>query len=383
MRTIFHLDLDAFFVSVERILNPQLEGKVVIVGSDPQDGQGRGVISACSYEARKYGLHSGMAISKAFRLCPKGIYLKGHSKEYLYYSKEVASILNKYAPQIEQASIDEFYMDFTGTQHIYKNNRLLAKELQRVIYNQLGLPSSIGIATNKTIAKIASDFYKPKGVTEVLPGMEKEFLRLLPIERIPGIGKQTLPKLKLKGFNLAGDIAKLPEKYFTNIWGKAGSAIWKKANGYGSDIIENSKDRKSISKEHTFEMDINDLELIEKTAFYLVGKICHKVRKMNWLASTVTLKLRYHNFETLTRTKTIKATNDDNIVFSVIKELLTANYNKGIKIRLIGVGISNFCSNEEQIDLFEKESENRKQMLTAVTKLRDKFGYEIINVGKK
>lgn len=381
MRTIFHLDLDAFFVSVERLLDPSLEGKPVIVGADPQNGYGRGVISACSYEARKFGLHSGMPIRQAYKLCPNGIYLRGHGREYSNFSKAVASILAKYAPQIEQASVDEFYMDFTGTGCVYGNFRDFALKLQSEIKNELMLPCSIGIASNKTMAKIASDFNKPMGITEVLPGTEKEFLRPLPVEVIPGVGKVTLPELRSKGFYKVGDIARMPESYFATAYGKAGIALWEKAQGKGSEYLNPPMDRKSISKEHTFGEDVIDMRVLEETLFTLTGKICHTLRGYNWQTSTINLKLRYSDFVTLTRARTIKPTDDDKIVFETVRDLFRKAYTRRVSIRLIGVGLTNFINFAEQENLFEDEDILRKKMLRAVTKIRDKFGYKVISIG--
>ncbi len=383
MRTIFHLDLDAFFVSVERLLDPSLVGKPVVVGADPQGGYGRGVIAACSYEARKYGLRSGMPIRQAYKLCPHATYIKGTHGEYSRYSKAVQNILEKYAPMIEQASIDEFYMDFTGTKHIYGNYRVLGSLLQREIWNELSLPCSIGIATNKTLAKICSDFQKPLGITEVLPGMEKEFLRRMPIETIPGVGKVTLPVLRSKGFYKIGDIADMPEDYFSAAFGKAGIDLWKKANGRGKEFLNPPQDRKSISKERTYREDVMDKTQIEKTLFKLTGEVCQILRDHNWQASTINLKLRYSDFITLTRAKTIKPTDDDKVVYDTALKLFQNAYTRRVSIRLIGVGVTNFNEFSEQEFLFEDEVITRKKMLRAVTKIRDKFGLDALKLGIK
>ncbi len=264
MRTIFHLDLDAFFVSVERILDPKLNGKPVIVGGDPH---GRGVVAACSYEARKYGLHSAMPIRNAFKLCPRGIYLHGHYSEYSRYSKAVKNILSSYAPVIEQASIDEFYMDFTGCEKIYGNFIQFAEKLQKEIWEKLSLPCSIGIGSNKTIAKIGSDCMKPQGITYVVPGLEKEFLAPMPVETIPGVGKITLKELNDKGFYKIGDISKAPQEFFSGAFGKSGIYLWRKANGLGTDFLTIEREQKSISKETTFEKDESNKEVVENTLF--------------------------------------------------------------------------------------------------------------------
>lgn len=378
MKTIFHLDLDAFFVSVERILDPKLEGKPVIVGGDPT---GRGVVAACSYEARKFGLHSAMPIRQAYKLCPQGIYLHGHYKEYVRYSESVRTILEKYAPLLQQASVDEYYMDFTGTEKIYGPYPEFALFLQREIKEKTGLPSSIGIGKNKNIAKIGSDFHKPFGITYVPPGQEKEFLAPLPIEVMPGIGKKTATELHARGFNKIGDIAAAPPEYFSTAFGKYGTDIWYKANGEGNDVLTLEREQKSISKENTFGEDVLDKKIVDHTLFELTGQICQNLRDLNWMALTVSIKLRYSDFQTLTRSKTIEPTCDDKIVYETALNLIEKANTRRLAIRLIGVGLSNFIPYSEQQILFEDEETKRKKMLEAVNAIRNKFGFDTIKIG--
>ena len=379
MRTIFHLDLDSFFVSVERILNPSLKGKPVIVGANPE--QGRGVVAACSYEAREYGLHSGMPIKQAYQLCPNGIYLHGSHREYSQYSKAVKRILKKYAPLIEQASVDEFYMDFTGTKNIYGSMYMFAVNLQKEISDKLQLPCSIGIGSNKTIAKICSDYAKPKGITYVVPGMEKEFLSPLPVETIPGVGKVTLQELHLKGIYKIGDITKLSEDYLIAAFGKHGSALWIKANGGGSEYLNLPTERKSISKERTYGKDENNRAEIEQTLFKLTGQVSQLLRDKNWQASTISIKLRYSDFVTLTRAKTVKPTDDDKTIYNTAVQLLHKADTRRVSIRLVGIHLTKFNEFTEQEEIFEDEDIKRKKMFRAITKIRDKFGYASIQFG--
>lgn len=379
MRTIFHLDLDSFFVSVERILDPSLKGKPVIVGANPE--YGRGVVAACSYEAREYGLHSGMPIKQAYQLCPNGIYLNGNHKEYSQYSKAVKRILEKYAPLIEQASVDEFYMDFTGTKNIYGSLYMFAVKLQKEIFDKLQLPCSIGIGSNKTIAKICSDYAKPKGITYVVPGMEKEFLSPLPVETIPGVGKVTLQDLHLKGIYKIGELAKLSEDYLITAFGKYGAALWIKANGGGSEYLNPPTERKSISKERTYGKDENNRSEIEQTLFKLNGQVCQLLRDKNWQASTISIKLRYSDFVTLTRAKTIKPTDDDKIIYETAVKLLHKADTRRVSIRLVGIHLTKFNEFTEQEEIFEDEDIKRKKMFRAITKIRDKFGYASIQFG--
>ncbi len=380
MSTIFHLDLDTFFVSVERILNPSLEGKPVIVGANPSAG--RGVVAACSYEAREYGLHSAMPIKQAYKLCPHGIYLHGTHREYSRYSKAVKNILVKYAPLIEQTSIDEFYMDFTGTEKIYGSMFLFAKKMQEQILHKLNLPCSIGIGTNKTIAKICSDYAKPLGVVYIVPGMEKDFLAPLPVETIPGVGKVTLRSLHSKGFYTIDDIAKTSQDYLSLAYGKAGIQLWNKANGEGRTFISTQHKRKSISKERTYGENVMNKAKVEKTLFTLTSKVCQMLRDRNWQTSTVTIKLRYSDFITITRAKTVLPTDDDKKIFETAVSLLRNAYTRRVATRLIGIHLTKFSEYNEQEILFDDENILRKRMLRAVTSIRDKFGYSSINIGE-
>ncbi len=378
-KIIFHLDLDTFFVSVERILDPTLIGKAVIVGALPESG--RGVISTCSYEAREYGLHSAMPIKQAYKLCPSGIYVRGTMGEYEKYSKAVKNLLEKYAPVIQQASIDEFYMDFTGTNKIYGSMFAFGKELQEKIQTELNLPSSIGIGSNKTIAKICSDYAKPFGVTYVMPGMEKEFLAPMRVEVIPGVGKVMLKSLHSKGFYKIGDITKVSEEYFGLAYGKAGISLWNKANGRGSTSFITEQKRLSISKERTYRIDEVKQEKIEQTLFSLTGKVSQILRDKNWEVATISIKLRYSDFVTITRAKTIRATNDDKIIFETAIKLFRKAYNRRVAVRLIGIHLTKFSEFNEQEILFDEENKDRKNMLKAVTSIRDKFGFESIKFG--
>jgi DNA polymerase-4 len=378
MQTIFHLDLDTFFVSVERILDPSLEGKPVIVGADPH---GRGVISACSYEARKFGLHSAMPIGRAYKLCPQGIYLRGHFSEYVHYSKGVKAILEKYAPALEQASIDEFYMDFSGCEKIYGTYPELARFLQREIKNRLQLPSSIGIGSNKNIAKIGSDYNKPMGVTYVTAGKEKEFLAQLAVEKMPGVGKVTLKDLRAKGIYTIGDIAKLPMEYFSTDFGKAGIDLWKRANGAGTEYLTIEREQKSMSKETTFETDVIDKGLMERTLFELTGKVSQTLRNHNFMASTISIKLRYSDFQTIDRARTIQPTDDDKIIYETALELFRKAYTRRVSVRLIGIHLSKFSQFAEQGYLFETSDEKRKKMLDAINLVRAKYGFGSVKLG--
>lgn len=379
MRTIFHLDLDTFFVSVERILDPKLNGKPVIVGGDPK--YGRGVVAACSYEARAFGLHSAMPIRTAYKLCPHGIYLHGHGDEYTRFSKTVKNILEQYAPLIEQASIDEFYLDMTGTKKMYGSMFAFATKLQKEIWDKISLPISIGIGSNKTVAKIGSDCMKPKGITYIIPGMEKEFLSPMPVETIPGVGKVMKQSLNERGIYRIGDITNLSSDYFGTAFGKYGVDLWRKAHGEGTEYLTIQRTRKSISRETTFGNDVTSEQEIKNTLFYLTGKVAQSLRKRNWETSTIDIKLRYTDFQTLTRAKTVKPTDDDKIIFETAWDLMKKARTRRVGVRLIGIGLTNFSPVNEQEFLFEDYQIKRKKMLRAVTSVRDKFGYDSLLFG--
>ncbi len=302
--------------------------------------------------------------------------------EYGKYSKLVKCILEKYAPLIEQASVDEFYMDFTGTKHLYGSMYLFAAKLQKEILRELKLPCSIGIGSNKTVAKICSDYVKPRGITYIIPGMEKYFLAPLPVETIPGVGKKTLPELHARGIYTIGDVTKLSEDYLIAAFGKQGLSLWKKANGGGSEYLNPPTKRKSISKDRTYGKDVISKVEIEKTLFKLTSQVCQILRNKNWQAATVSIKLRYSDFETITRSKTIKATDDDKIIFSTAVKLFRANYKRRVSVRLIGIRLSKFNEFSEQEFLFDDEEIKRRKMFRAVTKIRDKYGYASVQFGE-
>ena len=378
MSLSFHLDLDTFVVSVERILDPSLVGKPVIVGGQPG---GRGVVSACSYETRKFGVRSGMPSGKAYKLCPQAIFVRGSHGEYSRYSNMVKDILVKYPPVLQQASVDEFYMDFTGCEKIYGNPMLLAERLLDEIYEKIGLPGSIGIGGNKTIAKICSDFNKPRGITFVPNGTEKEFLAPLPAEVMPGVGKVFIRELHSRGIYTLGDIARMPAEYFASVFGKGGLDIWEKANGKGTEFLAESWERKSISSEQTFRSDISSPAEIEAIMFRLVAKICQQIRDEESMATNIHIKLRYADFSTITRAKQVLPTMDDKFVYETAVDLFRKAYTRRVGVRLIGVGMSGFVEYHQQQSLFETTEEKREKMMEAINKIRSKFGFESINMG--
>lgn len=376
---IAHLDLDCFFVSVERIKNPDLIGKPVVVGGS---AAGRGVVASASYEARKFGVHSAMPTAQAQRLCPKLIVVHGSHGEYGRVSTKLFERMRELAPVVELASIDEMNMDFTGCENLYHNDLPgFMKTIQRLVLDEFKLPCSIGLASNKTIAKIAVNQVKPNGVVFVPHGIETKYLAPLNIGVIPGVGKKTEEFLRSKGFNKVADIQHKTEKEFLDILGKHGLWIYNVAFGHGSDVVGEEWDAKSISREETFAKDVADRKELEKVIFELTEDVCQQLREHGWKARTVTLKLRYSDFKTLTHARSIDPTNDDTIVAQTARSLLLFAYTRKLPIRLIGVRLTNF-DDEEQMELSLFPSKKKKQdILHAVDTLRKKFGDDVIHVG--
>ena len=380
-RYIAHLDLDCFFVSVERIKNPDLIGKPVVVGGS---AAGRGVVASASYEARTFGIHSAMPTARAQRLCPNLIVVRGSHGEYGHVSKKLYERLCELAPLVERASIDEMNMDFTGCENLYHHDLPgFMKTIQTLVWNEFKLPCSIGLASNKTIAKIAVNQVKPSGVVFVPHGMESEYLAPLNIEVIPGVGKKTADYLHSKGFTAVADIQKKTEQEIINILGVHGLWILHVASGQGSDVIGEDGDAKSISREETFSKDIADRNELDKVIFELTEDVCQQLRKNGWKTRTVTLKLRFSDFKTITRAETIEPTNDDTAVAHIARSLLRSAYTRKLPIRLIGVRLSHF-NEQEQMELPLFPTEKKKQeILKVVDKIRHKFGDKIIHIGQE
>jgi DNA polymerase-4 len=378
-RYIAHLDLDCFFVSVERIKNPELIGKPVIVGGS---ATGRGVVASASYEARKFGIHSAMPTARAQRLCPNLIVVHGSHGEYGRISKKIYERMCELAPVVERASIDEMNMDFTGCENLYHNDLPgFMKTIQKLVLDEFKLPCTIGLASNKTVAKIAVNQVKPAGIVFIPHGTEAAYLAPLDIGVIPGVGKKTEEYLREKGFHKVSDIQQRTEKEILDILGKHGLWIHNVAFGRGSDVIGEEWDAKSISREETFAKDIADRKELEKVIFELTEDICQQLREHGWKTRTVTLKLRYSDFKTITHAESIEPTNDDTIVAQTARSLLHSTYTRKLPIRLIGVRLTNF-DEEEQMELPLFSSEKKKQdILKIVDEIRRKFGDKIIHVG--
>lgn len=379
-RYIAHLDLDCFYVSVERIKDPSLNGKPVIVGGSPT---GRGVVASASYEARAHGVRSAMSTAQALRLCPDAIVVRSHFGAYTTYSNKLYKRILELAPVVERASIDEMYLDLTGCEVLYGNDLPgFIKKLQKVVLKEFYLPCTISLASNKSVAKIAAGTVKPAGVIYVPHGTEKEFLAPLPIDVIPGVGKKTSEILRRKGFKLVGDLQAVSQKQVVNILGKYGLWIHDVANGLGSEHLTTEHTRKSIGNEETFSHDIADREELGRILYSLVESVCSSLRYRHLKARTFTLKLRYSDFHTITRAETITPTHDDATVFQTMNQLLNSAYIRRLPIRLLGVRASHIVDlTQLELELFP-DDQKRSQMLEAIDKIRKKYGDEVIHVGK-
>jgi len=381
-RQILHVDMDAFFVSIEESLNPGLRGKAVIVGGDPD---GRGVVSAASYEARKFGVRSGMALSQARKLCPHAIFLRGDYERYSIVSRKLFKILSKYTPDIEMVSIDEAYLDLTGFERLYGATFSTAQRIKSEIREKLRLNASIGIGTNRLIAKVASDCAKPNGILMVFPGYEKAFLAPLSVERLPGVGKTAKEKLIDFGVRKVWMLAQVDKDLLLRTFGKWGLAMHEMANGIDrSEVGGEYSGPKSISRETTFEEDTIDRKLIFSTLFWLVERTAKSLREERLQARTITLKLRYSDFTTVTRSMTLKEGTDlDKKIYRCVEELFRRAYTRRGRVRLLGVCLTNFCSPAWQERFFDEERTDKlKTFYRSVNGVRNKYGFDSLRVVK-
>ncbi|MER3498106.1 MAG: DNA polymerase IV [Chitinophagaceae bacterium] len=369
---IAHFDLDSFFVSVEILNDPSLKGKPVLVG-----GSDRGVVAACSYEARKFGVHSAMPMKQAKKLCPNAIIISGTRGEYSRYSRWVTDIIASKVPLFEKASIDEFYIDLTGMDKFFGVSKY-ARELRELIMKETGLPISAGLSSAKFISKMATNEAKPNGFLEVPHGKEKEFLWPLPIEKINGVGKQTEMQLKVYGLYTIEDIAKTPIEQMEKIAGKWGESLWHKAHGIGSADIETDWEQKSMSHENTFEEDKADLEFLHSEIVRLTEKTAYALREDGKLAGTVTVKIRYSNFETTSRQETIDYTSLDDQLIAKAKGLFNKLYQRGRPVRLLGVRFSQLIPFTMQMNLFQNNLE-KLSLYKAVDEIKNQFGSNAIS----
>ena len=387
------LDLDTFFVSVERILDPSLEGKQVVVGGRPGT---RGVVTACSYEVRAAGVRSGMSLTEAGRLAPDAVYLPVRGSAYGEYAEKVREIAGRYSPVVQVASIDELYMDFAGCERLYRRPGDVSddatidrtvREMTTVIHDELGLPSSAGIGTSRSMAKVGSGLAKPAGVLLVPAGSEAALLAPLPVRTLPGIGPVAEGRLQRAGLATLGQVAAMPVAELRRIFGAWAEHVKSGARGIGSADL--SRDRPafrehdvegdsvgSISNERTFRADVGDSATIESQLCSLCERVCWRARRRGVKARTVTMKLRYSNFQTLTRSRTISPTSSDAQVYPVVKDLYLGARHGQRRVRLLGVGLSNLSLFERQLALFSGD----RRRDTAVDAIRERFGYDAVRL---
>lgn len=375
-RTIFHMDMDAFFASVEQLDFPEYRGKPVIVGADPQQGRGRGVVSAASYEAREYRVHSALPISQAYRRCPHGVFVKPRMERYAEMSRKIMAIMYDLSPAIEPLSIDEAFLDVTGSLRLLGEAVPLAKKLKERVKSETGLVASVGVAPNKFLAKIASDLEKPDGLVIVEPGHEAEFLAPLPIKRMWGIGKKTIPLFEKHGITTIGQIADALPNELVKWLGKNGMGFWQLAHGIDSRSVETGSAVKSVSKEFTFAEDTADCELLEKMIFELAEDVGRSLRKKNLQVRTVQLKIRLSDFSTFTRRKTFSSFFDSaTMIRETALQLLRQFDCMEQKTRLIGVGVSQFKTIAgEQMSLFEESGPAKNPADDLIELIENRFG---------
>ncbi len=372
-RTIVHMDLDTFFVSVSRLQNSALVGKPVLVGG----GSDRGVVAACSYEARKYGIHSAMPMRLARRLCPEAIVVRGDYEEYSRYSDIITSIIREDVPVYEKSSIDEFYLDLSGMDRFFGCYRW-AGELRQKIQRETGLPISFGLSANKTVAKVATGEVKPNGQMQVEKGTEKGFLSPLHVRKIPMVGEKTAHLLMSMGVEKVKTLQEMPLELLENVLGQNGVSLWKKANAIDNAPVVPYSERKSISTEETFESDTTDMSKLGSILVAMTEKLCFQMRSENKLSSCVTVKIRYSDFDTHTMQARIPYTSCDHILMARVKELFTRLYQRRMLIRLVGVRFSHLVGGGSQIDLFE-DSEEIIQLYQAMDRIRKRYGDDKIH----
>lgn len=377
---ILHVDMDAFFVSVELLQRPELRGKPVVVGGRPDQ---RGVVTAASYEARKYGIQSAMPLRIAGKLCPHAVFLDGHHTKYGQWSDRVATILAKFSPTVEMVSIDEAYLNLAGTEKLHGPPFAATDKLLRTITRETGLPCSGGLGTTRLVAKVASEQAKPRGLLWVAAGQEARFLAPLPVRRIPGIGEVTERALRALGIEYVHQLAAVGQEKLEMIFGQWGTALYRKSRGSDSYEFVVDAEPKSISQNHTFGEDTLDMGLVESMLSHLSQKACKRMREAGLSARTLTLTIRYAGFDTYTRARTLsEPTQLDADSYHVFLSLFRTYRNPKRKIRLVGVAFSGFCHGTRQLDLLDPERRERLEKLTRATdKLRNRFGFDKIQFG--
>jgi DNA polymerase-4 len=381
LRQILHVDMDAFFVSVEELADPSLNGKAVVVGADPD---GRGVVAAASYEARKFGVHSAMPIGRAKKLCPHAIFLRGHHGKYREYSRKIYRIFQEFTPVIEMVSIDEAYLDLTGSERLHGGMLSAADRLIRNVKQRTGLSCSVGASASHLVSKIASDQAKPHGLLYVMPGCEAVFLAPLPVRRMPGIGKVTEPELLSMGIATIGDLQTFGAERLKSRFGKYGEWLYTKSMGNDIEAYAYEEEPKSISHETTFSVDTADADEVERTLSYLSQLVARRLREHRLFARTIGLKLRNYRFKTITRDTTLdEPTHLDSVIFEQVLRMFGAAWDGKEKIRLVGVRTSNLESSIFQRCLFDSEKQEKlDRILRAADRVRGRYGFDALQLAR-
>jgi len=369
---ITHMDLDSFFVSVERLKNSALVGKPVIIGGNSD----RGVVASCSYEARSFGIHSAMPMKQAKQLCPNAIIIRGDSQLYSDYSKDVTTIIAESVPLYEKSSIDEFYIDLTGMEKFFGTWKL-AMELKAKILKETGLPISFGVASNKTVSKVATGTAKPSGQRKVYFGDEIPFLAPLSVRKIPGVGTETYKTLRGLGIQYIKTLQEMPMELLFKTLQKPGIDLWKKAQGIDNRKVEPYQERKSIGTERTFEKDTIDVVKLRNIISAMAENLAYQLRKGDKLCACITVKVRYSDFNTHTLQAKIPYTSADHVLIGKSLELFDKLYNRRLLIRLIGVRLSDLVSGGFQMNLFE-DSEEMANLYQAMDRLRNRYGNDAV-----
>jgi len=370
-RAIVHMDLDTFFVSCERLTNSKLNGIPLIIG-----GGDRGVVASCSYEARYFGVRSAMPIHMAMKLCPQAKVMKGDMELYSQLSHDVTQVIQEKAPIMEKASIDEFYLDITGMDKFHGSYKW-TNELAQSVIKETGLPISFSLSVNKTVSKIATGEGKPVGNLEIPENKVQGFLNPLSIQKIPMVGAVTFQLLSRIGVRKIQTLAEMPPEVLQQMIGKNGLDIWKKANGIDNTPVEPYTERKSISTEHTFSQDTIDIAKLKRVLIGMVEKLAFQLRSEQWLTSTITVKIRYANFDTETKQCKIAYTSADHILTKNVMELFEKLYQRRMRLRLIGIRFSGLVRGTYQIDLFE-DTEEMLSLYEAMDKMKSRYGFDAV-----
>jgi DNA polymerase IV len=375
LRHVSHFDLDAFFVSVECLKNSAFKGKPLLVGGHSD----RAVVAAASYEARKFGVHSAMPMKLAKRLCPQAIIIGGDMESYSYYSRMVTEIISSEVPLYEKASIDEFYIDLTGMDKFFGCEKF-THELRMKLLKEVGLPISYGLSANKFVSKVATDKAKPNGELFVPHGTEKSFLAPMHIGKIPGVGQKTTQLLEQMGVQTIQTLSEIPINYLENLLGKVGHDLWRKAQGLDDALVQPYQEQKSMSCENTFETDTIDMAFLQKSLSLMVEKLGFELRDQEKLTGCVTVKVRYSNFDTVTKQLTIPYCSNDALLLKYVKNIFDKLYDKRLLVRLVGVRLSHLVPGNYQISLFD-DTEEQIKLYQSIDSIKRRFGFNFIMRG--